>query len=189
MGQDLEAPAGRVTPAGREDLANLENPAGRVGLDPVGPGDTNQAAPGGMADTSQADRVVLAGLGPASLGPADTSRGVQAGRDRGLTDRGPEVRAVRDLSRNRAHPRRGSPSPAHPHRNLPDPDPTAARLHRMRAHRHRIRAHPPVPIHLAEAATHPAEAIHLAEAATHPAEATREADAEGAKLRYCEFSS
>jgi hypothetical protein len=50
-----------------------------------------------------------------------------------------------------------------------------------------VAAHLPVRTHPAEA-IHPAEASHLAEA-THPGEATREADTEGVKPRYREFSS
>ena len=177
VGPEVLADMNLVAPAVPEDTdpADLAALADRASLgDLVGLGDMSLADLVGLGDMSLADLVGL-------VAPN------QAGRD--LADR-----VARDLSqgraqmgRNLAHPRRAARDLAHRRRNLPDQDLTRAHLHPMWAHLHRTRDHLPEPTHPGVAThlpvpTHPAEAIH-------PAEATREADTEGVKPRYREFSS
>jgi hypothetical protein len=191
----------RVGPAGLVALADQVGPEALEDMNLVAPAVPEDTGPADLAD--RADRASLGDLvGLADMSLADLvglAAPNRAGRD--LVDR-----AARDLSqgraqmgRNLAHPGRAALNRALRRRNLPDQDLTRAHLDPMRAHLHRTRDHLPEPTHPGVAThlpvpTHPGEAIHPAEAthpgeATHPEEATREADTEGVKPHYREFSS
>ncbi len=200
-GPAVRAGRDRVAPANLADRVAPANLADRVArVDRAGPGDTNRAVREVMADMNPADRAAQVDLAD----PADMSLGARA--DRALRDRVLEDRAARELSQDRvlglsrAHLGRTAPSRArlrraalsrvHRHRMPADLHRMRAGLHLMPADPHRIPDHllaptPPGVATRLPVPTRLAEAIHPAEE-THPA--TREADSEGVKPCYCEFS-